>query len=141
MTSSTNLIGNRDDVLTHCNDANVGLLESRNNGAEVATGDVVAFIDDDAIADEEWVAALVDAYEQQDALAVGGRMTPAWVAGKPSVLSEEFYWLVGCDERGFGDGDPDEPASFGTPTARTSPSSGTCFSNWAASTMTSAVDG
>ncbi|MBV0901124.1 glucosyl-dolichyl phosphate glucuronosyltransferase [Haloarcula salina] len=101
--------GDRADVLTHCNDENVGLLESRNNGAEVATGDVVAFLDDDAVADERWVEALVDAYERQDALAVGGRMTPAWVAGKPSFLPEEFYWLVGVTHRGFGpDGDPDE---------------------------------
>ncbi|MHC3380566.1 glucosyl-dolichyl phosphate glucuronosyltransferase [Haloarcula sp. H-GB5] len=102
--------GDRDDVLTHCNDENVGLLESRNNGAEVATGDVVAFIDDDAIADEEWMEALVDAYERHDALAVGGRMTPAWVAGKPSFLPAEFYWLIGVTHRGFGpNGDPDEP--------------------------------
>ena len=39
--------GGREDVLTHCNDENVGLLESRNTGAEIATGDVVAFVDDD----------------------------------------------------------------------------------------------
>jgi len=103
--------GDRDDVLTHCNDENVGLLESRNNGAEAATGDVVAFIDDDAVADEEWVAELVDAYEaDDDRLAVGGRMVPAWVAGKPSFLPAEFYWLVGVTHRGFGpNGDPDEP--------------------------------
>jgi len=102
--------GDRADVLTHCNDENVGLLESRNNGAEVATGDVVAFIDDDAVADEAWLEAVVDAYEREGALAVGGRMTPAWVAGKPSFLPEEFYWLVGVTHRGFGpDGDPDEP--------------------------------
>ncbi|GGN88026.1 glucosyl-dolichyl phosphate glucuronosyltransferase [Haloarcula pellucida] len=102
--------GDRDDVLTYCNDENVGLLESRNNGAEIATGDVVAFLDDDAVADAEWVEKLVAAYEaDDDRLAVGGRMVPAWVAGKPSFLPEEFYWLVGVTNRGFGpDGDPDE---------------------------------
>ncbi len=94
--------GDRDDVVLHCNDENVGLLESRNNGAEVATGDVVAFTDDDAIADERWVAELVAGYENRDVRAVGGRMTPAWVAGKPSFLPEEFYWLVGVTNRGFG---------------------------------------
>ncbi|MBX0323114.1 glycosyltransferase [Halomicroarcula sp. F13] len=102
--------GDRDDVLTYCNDENVGLLESRNNGAELATGDVVAFVDDDAVADEQWIAKLVAAYEaDEDRLAVGGRMVPAWVAGKPAFLPEEFYWLVGVTNRGFGpDGDPDE---------------------------------
>ena len=105
--------GDRDDVVTHCNDENVGLLESRNNGARAAAGDVVAFIDDDAVAADDWVERLVSGYERgtddDPVLAVGGRMTPDWVAGKPSFLPEEFYWLVGVTHRGFGpDGDPDE---------------------------------
>jgi len=49
--------GDREDVVIKCNDENVGLLESRNRGAAIASGDVVAFIDDDAIADEAWVEA------------------------------------------------------------------------------------
>jgi len=93
--------GDREDVLTHCNDENRGLLVSRNNGAEVATGEVVAFIDDDAVAHPEWVGRLVDAYETEDALAAGGRMTPMWVDGKPDFLPEEFYYLVGVTHRGF----------------------------------------
>ena len=102
--------GDRADVRVHCNDENAGLAVSRNNGAAVATGEVVAFLDDDAIADPEWVAELVAAYEQRDVPAVGGRMVPAWVAGRPSFLPAEFYWLVGVTHRGFGpDGDPDQP--------------------------------
>ena len=106
--------GDRDDVVTHCNDENVGLLASRNNGAAVATGDVVAFIDDDAIADTEWVAQLVEAYEYEDALAAGGKMTPAWVAGRPGFLPEEFYWLVGVTHRGFADGPGEVRNTFGS---------------------------
>ncbi|MCD2200490.1 glycosyltransferase [Halobacterium sp. KA-4] len=94
----------RENVVLHCNDENVGLLESRNTGAELASGDVVAFIDDDAIADEQWVEELVESYEEQDALAAGGKMTPKWVAGKPDFLPEEFYWLVGVTHKGFADG-------------------------------------
>jgi len=101
--------GTCSDTVVHCNEENVGLLESRNNGAEAATGDVVAFLDDDAVADEEWVAELVAVYEERDVPAVGGKMTPAWVAGRPGFLPEEFYWLVGVTHRGYGpDGDPDE---------------------------------
>jgi glycosyltransferase involved in cell wall biosynthesis len=96
--------GDREDVLLHCNDENLGLLESRNVGAELATGDVVAFIDDDAIADERWVEALVASYEERDAVAVGGKMTPEWVAGEPGFLPEEYHWLVGATHRGFADG-------------------------------------
>lgn len=106
--------GSRDDVLVHCNDANVGLLESRNNGARAATGEVVAFIDDDAVADAEWVERLVRAYEEEDALAAGGKMAPEWVAGRPAFLPAEFYWLVGVTQRGFADGPGEVRNTFGS---------------------------
>jgi glycosyltransferase involved in cell wall biosynthesis len=95
--------GDLDCVSIHCNEENVGLLRSRNTGAEIASGDVVAFIDDDAVADERWVEALVSTYRTRDVEAVGGKMTPIWVAEKPAYLPEEFYWLVGVTHRGFGE--------------------------------------
>jgi glycosyltransferase involved in cell wall biosynthesis len=96
--------GDRDEVRLHCNDENRGLLVSRNKGAEVATGDIVAFLDDDALAHPEWVARLVAAYEENDAIAAGGKMTPMWVDGEARFLPEEFYFLIGATHRGFGDG-------------------------------------
>jgi glycosyltransferase involved in cell wall biosynthesis len=96
--------GDREDVRIHLLPENVGLLGARNAGAEVATGDVVAFIDDDAVADGRWIERLVDAYESRDRLAVGGRVVPAWLAGRPDFLPEEFYWIVGVTHRGFGPG-------------------------------------
>lgn len=95
--------GDNGRVVIHCNDENVGLLESRNTGAELASGDLVAFIDDDVLVDEWWVEELVRGYEEQDAIAVGGRIVGKWVAGKPDYLPEEFYWLVGVTHRGFAD--------------------------------------
>ncbi len=106
--------GDRSGVLVHCNEENVGLLESRNTGAEAATGDVVAFLDDDAVADEGWVAELAAVYERRDVPAVGGRMTPAWVAGKPTILPAEFYWLVGVTHRGFAEGPGEVRNTFGS---------------------------
>jgi GT2 family glycosyltransferase len=99
--------GDSDTVRIECNDSNVGLLESRNTGTKRATGEVIAFLDDDAIPDDDWLERLVEIYESRDVRAVGGKMTPAWVAGKPWFLPEEFYWLVGVTHRGFGPGDPD----------------------------------
>ena len=89
---------------------NRGLLEARNHGAETATGDVVAFLDDDAIADPNWIAELVEAYECRDAIAAGGKMVPKWVAGKPEFLPAEFYWLIGATHRGFGPGGDSDAA-------------------------------
>jgi len=100
--------GEDDDVTLVKLAENRGLLEARNAGAKAASGDVVAFLDDDAIAAPDWIERLVEAYEERDRLAVGGKMTPEWVAGKPEFLPEEFYWLLGVTHRGFGpDGDMD----------------------------------
>ena len=106
--------GDREDTVIECNDENLGLLQSRNRGAEIASGDVVAFIDDDAIADEVWIERLVRAYEEKDAIAVGGKMTPKWVTERPSFLPEEFYWLVGVTHRGFADGSGEVRNTFGS---------------------------
>jgi glycosyltransferase involved in cell wall biosynthesis len=93
--------GDREGVVVHCNNENRGLSYSRNRGVELASGDAVAFMDDDAVADERWIEELVDTYERHDALAAGGRMTPAWIAGEPDFLPSEFYWLIGVTYRGF----------------------------------------
>jgi hypothetical protein len=62
---------------------------------------VVAFIDDDAVAEPTWIAKLVEVYETTDAIAAGGNVEPAWVDGCPWWFPEEFYWLVGVTEPGF----------------------------------------
>ncbi|WP_345752399.1 glycosyltransferase family 2 protein [Microbacterium rhizophilus] len=51
------------------------MSESRQLGLAAAVGDIVAFIDDDALVQEDWLDALVDAYEAQDegVGGVGGR--------------------------------------------------------------------
>ena len=106
--------GMEENVVIECNDENIGLLESRNRGANVASGDIVAFIDDDAVADDRWIERIVRAYEDKEAIAVGGKMTPLWVAEKPSFLPEEFYWLVGVTHRGFAEESGEVRNTFGS---------------------------
>jgi glycosyltransferase involved in cell wall biosynthesis len=93
--------GDMSDVVVTMTEENVGVSAARNHGLQQATGDVVAQMDDDALADPEWVAELVRVYEETDAIAVGGKITPEWVAGKPRFLPEEFYWLIGVNDRWF----------------------------------------
>ncbi|SIR63888.1 glucosyl-dolichyl phosphate glucuronosyltransferase [Natronorubrum thiooxidans] len=95
--------GDLGDVVLHCNDENSGVSASRTKGATLATGDVVAFIDDDAVASPNWVEELARVYKQTDAIAAGGKMTADWVAGKPAALPAEFYWLIGVTYPGFAD--------------------------------------
>ncbi|MUV85099.1 glycosyltransferase [Natronomonas sp. CBA1123] len=106
--------GDDEELVLHCNEENVGLSASRNNALELVSGDVVALIDDDAIADEQWIEELVSVYESTDAIAAGGKMTPLWVAGKPEFLPEEFYWLVGVTHRGFAEPGEEVRNTFGS---------------------------
>lgn len=93
--------GDLDNVLIHCNDENRGISYSRTKGADVATGDLVAFLDDDAVAEPNWIELLVETFESTEAVAVGGRLNPEWLTDRPSFLPEEFFWLIGCTEKGF----------------------------------------
>jgi glycosyltransferase involved in cell wall biosynthesis len=106
--------GEATDVVVHCNDENLGLSASRNNGIDRASGDVVAFMDDDAVADPEWVSRLVSVYRERDAIAVGGPMEPAWVDGRPKLLPEEFYYLVGVTHDGFAEAGEEVRNTYGS---------------------------
>lgn len=88
-------------TIIHCNEKNRGLSYSRNIGAKLANGDIVVFIDDDAVAASDWIDQIVGAYERYNALAVGGQMVPDWLSGKPEYLPEEYYFLIGVTYRGF----------------------------------------
>ncbi len=91
----------REDTVVHCNDENRGLSYSRNRGVELADGDVVAFMDDDAILEPDWARELVGSYERHEAVAVGGKMVPKWEVDEPRYLPPEFYFLIGVTYRGF----------------------------------------
>lgn len=53
-----------------CNAANISV--SRNIGICMARGDVVAFIDDDAIPEPEWLSSLAEAYDRPEIGGAGG---------------------------------------------------------------------
>ncbi len=78
-----------------------GLSGARNTAVEAATGEVVAFVDDDAWAEPDWAERLLDAYADPTVAGVGGSVDPHWETGRPSWFPEEFDWVVGCTYRGM----------------------------------------
>jgi len=78
-----------------------GLSGGRNTGVIVSTGDVVAFMDDDAIAEPTWLERLVAPYADPNVLGTGGHIEPRWLQPRPEWFPEEFQWVVGCSYRGL----------------------------------------
>jgi glucosyl-dolichyl phosphate glucuronosyltransferase len=83
-----------------------GASGARNTGIAEAKGAVVAFLDDDARPEPDWVERLLAAYDDPAVRAVGGVARPVWPDRRPAHLPPELDWLVGC-------------SYLGQPTART----------------------
>jgi len=78
-----------------------GLSETRNVGIRASQGDIVAFIDDDAVAERDWLENLLKHYSNPSVVAVGGKSVPLWSNGnRPDWFPEELYWLVGNTYKG-----------------------------------------
>jgi glycosyltransferase involved in cell wall biosynthesis len=70
----------------------LGLNHARNTGAVAANGAILAYIDDDAVADPNWLAALAKAYKmsESDRVCIGGRVELWWEGGRPEWLPREL---------------------------------------------------
>ncbi len=78
-----------------------GLSGGKNTGVGVAKGDVIAFLDDDAVADPKWLKYLADGYAGERVAGVGGLTLPSWDEMRPSWFPPEFDWVVGCNYLGM----------------------------------------
>jgi len=78
-----------------------GLSGGRMTGAELATAPVIAFLDDDAIADPNWLEELLEAYRDPRVLGAGGEIEPLWSREPPAWFPSEFNWVIGCTYAGM----------------------------------------
>lgn len=97
-------------VVVVANEKKQGLSGARNTAVELASGEVVVFLDDDAAARPGWLRALLAPYEDPDVIGVGGVAHPKWPDGRPRTLpgaapgdpnaTGELDWVVGCTYTG-----------------------------------------
>ncbi|MGH3965014.1 MAG: glycosyltransferase family 2 protein [Pseudonocardiaceae bacterium] len=73
-----------------------GLSGGKNTGVAVARGDLVAFLDDDAVAEPDWLRFLGASYADENVIGVGGLTRPLWETERPAWFPAEFDWVVGC---------------------------------------------
>jgi glycosyltransferase involved in cell wall biosynthesis len=111
------------DVVVLENHQARGLSGGKNTGAARASGEVVAYLDDDAVADRDWLALFAAGYDDPGVMGVGGRTLSLWpgsptareihadqatllrehveVGVRPRWFPEEFDWTVGGTYKGM----------------------------------------
>lgn len=70
--------------------------EARNLGVRSATGDIVAFLDDDCEADRRWLERMAAALDAEGWGAAGGAVLPAPDFDVPEWWTPELNWTIGC---------------------------------------------
>ena len=87
----------------------LGLSRARNAGIRAAHGEIIAFVDDDAIADPNWLMELKNAHRDTAIQCVGGRIEGRWLCSKPRWFHPDLYPLLSVLDLG------DQPAEFMPP--------------------------
>ncbi|MEV0900618.1 glycosyltransferase family 2 protein [Actinoplanes sp. NPDC049802] len=78
-----------------------GVSGNRNTGAFHAGTPLIAFLDDDIIADPNWLARQIEPFADPSVVGTGGAIQPAWEGPAPRWMPAEFLWAVGGSYAGM----------------------------------------
>jgi glycosyltransferase involved in cell wall biosynthesis len=88
--NATRHVAERHDDVTYSRELRPGLNFARNRALQEATGEYIAYLDDDVVVDGGWLAGLQEALSAQpDALAVTGQVLPLELDTGAQVLFEQ----------------------------------------------------
>jgi len=74
---------------------------SRTTGTELAVGEYLVFLDDDASADSNWLEVMLATLDDPRVIAVGGAPLPVYSRDRPAWFPFEFDWIFGCAYEGL----------------------------------------
>jgi glycosyltransferase involved in cell wall biosynthesis len=78
-----------------------GASATRNRGVLAAGGPIIAFLDDDVVADLNWLSQLIAPLADPAVVGTGGGARPRWQGAKPRWFPDEFLWAVGASYKGM----------------------------------------
>jgi glycosyltransferase involved in cell wall biosynthesis len=85
------------DLKVIFNDTVPGMSASRNIGAKESTGQIVAFVDDDAVLTNQWAEETIRVYDDESKIiGLTGPIMPLWEEPSMAWFPREFYWLFSC---------------------------------------------
>lgn len=73
-----------------------GAGASRNTAAEAISADFLAFMDDDAWAEPDWIERLLGVLASDSVVAAGGPPVPDYETARPAWYPGNFNWVFGC---------------------------------------------
>lgn len=85
-----------DGIVCLGNELQRGVSGARNSAVASCETDVVAFLDDDAVAHPDWLAELLEPLSDEAVVGTGGVVLPSWQGRPPRWLPAEFAWVVGA---------------------------------------------
>ena len=82
--------------LVYVNETNQGASFARNTGAALAKAPLLCFMDDDAVAEKDYLQQIIHFFETHgDAAGLGGRIIPRYIPAEPHWMSHYVSSLVG----------------------------------------------
>ncbi len=77
------------------------ISSGRSTGLALSNSEILAFLDDDATAEPQWLERMLAPFADPCVLAVGGAPLPVYEKPRPRWFPPEFDWVFGCAYTGL----------------------------------------